>query len=321
MIDRRRFRIVARVLSPFLLPVLLQLVLIVSPLGADYSVAGVTFLPQQFYVGDRVEMRAVVRLSRAEELTVPAPLPQLEWGDLHHIRLVPRGAEWEVRVIFTPFQPGTRTMPALNLGSVTVSGLSVHVPSIVEAGDYGEPAPPQPQVVLPGTRLWTALLVVLLVLLPLAWIVFFRRGRRYLQELLQRYRERQPYRRLLRVVKQLTASIDQIDGRAFYIALLEQMRRYISTKVGADCMAATTGEIGAYLQRLPATDADRERLLQLFRYGDLVKFASVEASVSQRATHLGELRSVVESLEHAATQQKQKQKQKTEKGRQTGVAV
>lgn len=297
-------RLIARLIAlPGVLLLLLLLLLVaVPPLAADYTVVGVTFLPQQFYVGDRVEMRAVVRLSRTGEPAVPDPLPRLDWGDLHHIRLVPRGAEWEVRVIFTAFQPGTQTIPPLNLGAVTVSDLSVHVPSILETGEYAEPAPPQAQLVLPGTRLWTALLVLLLVLLPLAWIVFFRRGKRYLQELVRRYRERQPYRRLLRVIRQLTASIEQMDGRTFYITLLEQMRRYISTKVATDCMAATTGELAEHLQRLSASVNDRDRLLQLFRYGDLVKFASVEAPVAQRASHLGELRSVVESVEQAASQ-------------------
>ncbi|TVQ35832.1 MAG: hypothetical protein EA384_15535 [Spirochaetaceae bacterium] len=284
-----------RAVLPVLLVVMAAAVAV--PVRGDYQLSSITFLPQQFYVGDRVEMRVGVRSTAAVGLSVPEVMPQVEWGDLHHVRLVPRGTEWEVRVIFTAFRPGTRTIPPLDLGAFTVSDLSVHIPSILETQGRSEPAPPQEQAALPGTRLWITLFAVLLLLLPLLWIFTMSRGRRYLQEFIRRYRERQPYRRLVRALKTLSAGIEQMDGREFYIMLLEHIRRYLSTRLRADCMSATTAELDAYLEQLLFEAEDRRKLLELFRHGDLVKFAALPAPAEQRSEHITDLRAVADNLE------------------------
>ena len=294
---------------------------IALPIRADYQISSTTFLPQQFYVGDRVEMRVSLRVSAGAELTVPEALPQVDWGDLHHVRLLPRGAEWEVRIVFTSFQPGTRTIAPLDLGAVTVSGLSVHIPSILEIEGRSEPAPPQDQMVLPGTRLWIALFALLLVLLPFFWIISVSRGRRYVHEFVRRYRERQPYRRLSRALKHLSASMAQTDGRAFYIALLEHIRRYLSTRLRTDCMSLTTSELDSHLDRLVPSAEDRRLLLELFRYGDLVKFASLAAPAEQRSSHIAQLRAVVEKLEQRRTPRQPRRRKAVYKRRRERVGV
>ncbi|TVR33596.1 MAG: hypothetical protein EA404_04435, partial [Spirochaetaceae bacterium] len=152
-----------------------------------------------------------------------------------------------------------------------------------------------------GTRLWIALFAVLLVLLPFLWIISVSRGRRYVQEFVRRYRERQPYRRLSRALKHLSASLAETDGRDFYIALLEHIRRYLSTRLRTDCMSLTTSELDSHLERLVPAAEDRGLLLELFRYGDLVKFASLAAPTEQRSSHIAQLRTVVEKLEQRRT--------------------
>ncbi len=266
-----------------------------QPLTAGYQVISVTLLPQEFYVGDRVEMRVTLRTTSAVELLAPERVPTVEWGEIHQVRLVARGLDWDIRIVLTSFQPGTRTIPPLDLGGIVVSDLNVHVPSILAEGRR-DLTTPQPQVLPPGTRLWISVLAMVLVVVPLSLLVFLRWGRRSLVEFLVRRRERKPYRRLVRALSLLSQDVEQIDGREFYIALLEHVRRFISAILETDCMASTTTELGAHLERLLIDEGERLTVLSLFHRGDLVKFAAAPAPTDRRREDITLLLSIAERL-------------------------
>jgi len=283
----------------------LFLVLFVLPIlsifSQSYTVASTVFLPRVFYVGDRVEMRISLRVPQNAALERPAEMPTPQWGEIHSISVSHAGGDATVRIIFTPFRPGTQSMPVMKLGDITLEGVNVYVKSILQEGEVGL-APPRSQLLLPSTRLVIGLGVGVLVILPLGWFVFYRWGRSRLVGLIARYRERQPNRRMQRVLKQLSADVENRSGREFYIVLQEELRRYLSRKLDADCMSATTWELRLHLGRLTPDQNDTQLLLSLFQFGDLVKFAGKSSSARIRKEHLqqvGELLARVERLDHS----------------------
>lgn len=265
-------------------------------LFGEYSVTDIIFLPRVYYVGDRVELRVLLRYSPDEEPARPAEVPRVEWGDIHEITASFENGVGELRLSFTPFTPGTQSIPPIPLGSFTLARTDVFVQSILTQ-EAPELAPPRDPVVLPGTRFAVILVAAIIVGAPLLWILVLRRSLDWIKMLLRRYREGQPYRRLARDLRNLTQSSSDMDGRRFYILLGEDFRRYLTRKTGSDCLAATTGEVSERLATLIGDTQKRERLVELLHYGDLVKFADRPSSENTRREHVEVMKEVVKAIE------------------------
>lgn len=274
----------------------LFLLLIAAPGFAEYSVTDVIFLPRVYYVGDRVELRVLLRYSAEEEPAPPTGVPTVEWGDVHEVSASFENGVGEVRLSFTPFTPGTQSIPPISLGTITLGRTDVFVQSILSQ-EAAELAPTRGPVVVPGTRLSLIFLLSLLVGGPLLWLLVLRRGLEWLRSLVLRYREGQPYRRLTRDLRNLTQSSSEIDGRRFYILLGEDFRRYLTRKTGTDCLAATTGEVSERLSELVDDPIKRRQLVELLHYGDLVKFADRPSSENTRREHVEIMREAVKTIE------------------------
>jgi len=261
----------------------------------SYTVTESVVLPSEYYVGDRAELRVRVRTGDSVELSVPAALPEAAWALFHDMRLFPIDAQQtEIRVSFTSFRPGTQTLPAVELGGITLSGLTVRVASVLEEGRT-EPAPLEPPMLLPTTRLRLAAFVALLTVGPLLVWMLLRIGRGQVSTLLERYRRAQPYRRLRKSLLRLESSIEELDARSFYIVLLEDVRRYFTRKLGRDLMSATSVEIVRYISDIDARGSDL--IAEVFRAGDLVKFAGRPATLEQLRKHIEGVLQVVAELE------------------------
>jgi hypothetical protein len=267
-----------------------------SERGEEAEIERTLFLPQVFYVGDRVEMRVSFRTSPGASPRLPEETPSISWGTLHRVRLAQVSGGWELRVSFTPFQPGTQTVPPMQLGDVYLRSIDVPVPSILEE-DRSELAPLRDQLLLPATRLLVAAAVGVLVIVPGAWFVFFRWGKRRLSNLVQRYREALPYRRISRSLRQLSNDMDEMSDREFYIRLLADFRAYLARRMHSEALSATTEELAGELERYIPTEEDRRAVLEVFKYGDLVKFASQRASQRDRADHLEAVLRVLRHVE------------------------
>ncbi len=263
----------------------------------SYTVRDAVFLPQVFYVGDRVELRLRLRLGPGITLQQNSTPPRVEWGTVHGVTAVQQGQDAEVRVEFTAFRQGTLALPPLDLGQITIQGLDVFVASILS--DKPELSPLRDQAILPSTDLLIAGTVAALVLAPLVWLFFARFGKKRVQRLVERYRANQPARRLNRSLRQLDSEVQALKGREFYIALLEDLRAYVSQKLGVDCMSATTHELRGYLDQLIEDSRDREELVALFHYGDLVKFAQRRSPVKKRRKHIQDVQEVIAKIEHS----------------------
>lgn len=269
--------------------VLAFLLFLISAVLHSQAVSQVILLPQTFFVGDMVEARVVVRTTETLALTVPDPLPVTEWITIHSVTIVQRADGFEARIVFQPFFVGTRQLPVIGLGAMELSGVSVFVNSLVAPGDL-EPAPIRDQVILPGTRFLIALMVAAFVFVPLLVLGTGKWIRRWVRYLVGRWRENRPYRRLMKNLKVLQTEMHQLDGKRYYIRLLDEARTFFDRHFRASILAATTEELEDRLAGAKAPPEVRRVLVEMFQFGDLVKFAQQTVTLEDRTRHLDELR-------------------------------
>jgi len=276
--------------------------LIVGTTGslAAQSIAEVIFLPQTYFVGDVVEARVVVRSSEDLDLSVPEILPSMGWVDLREISIVQRADGYEVRILFQPFFVGTRQLPAIDLGAFTVSGVSAVVSTLQSEEGELELQPVRDQLLLPGTRALIAVIILSIIGVPL--VVAFTGGwvKRHVGALQARYRENRPYRTLQKGLKQLHGEMHELDGKRYYIRLVDITRSYMEGRYGMVFRSATTGELDVYLRREGIPEEHRQRLIELFQFGDLVKFANRRVTVHDRSRHLEAVKTLSGELQRAA---------------------
>lgn len=253
----------------------------------------VTFEPEVFYAGDLVEARILIEQELGEGLRVPERLPSREWVEIREIVVLQRPDGLEVRIVFQPFFVGTRVLPAINLGSVELEGVSAFVTrSTVDEATVPEL---RPQYRLPGTRGLFALTALVLLGVPAVLVTAGTWGRTAVRGLVRRYRANRPYRDLTRAMRALRTELHSIDGRSYYIKLLDTARTFLDRRFGGGLAAATTAELGDCLSRTALDAQAQARVVALFAFGDLVKFAHLEVTIDDRRYHSDELRQIVDA--------------------------
>lgn len=265
------------------------------------TVSQAVFLPQQYYVGDIVEARVVVRGSVVPERDPTQKLPSLPWVEILDVLIVQRADGYEVRIRFQPFFVGTRRLPPISLGDVTIDNVSAFVGSVLPE-DNPEAAGMRDQLLLPGTRLLLVLLVVALFAIPTIVFVAGDWGRRTVRRLVRWYRERIPYRRFVRGLRSLSGRIHEIDGKRFYTDLQQLTREFMDRRFDAGLRAATTGELEERLSRIGIPVDSRERLRGMFEIADLVRYANRRVSLEERSAHLEDLRVITRELHRRKTE-------------------
>jgi hypothetical protein len=279
--------------------VLLVLLLLFHVAGfvLPQNVSQVVFLPQTYYIGDRVEARVVVRGISPDELTVPEKLPDLGWIVIDSAAIVERPGGVEVRILFQPFFVGTRELPPIDLEGYRLTGVSAFVTSVAPEEGELQPASVRDQLVLPGTQIQIAGALTAIVGTPLLLFLAGGWGRRFRDRLVRRYRERRPYRTFLRSLKSLVAEMHGLDGKSFYIRLLDTFRTYLDGRFSAGVHSATTGELDHVLSRARFSPELRGQIIDLFRFADLVKFAHRRVTLNERNGHIDEIRKIAETLQ------------------------
>ncbi len=244
----------------------------------------IKYLPPVFFVGDQVEIRITITGSEELDLHSPEELPETKWGTINSVRAIKKPLNWEVRILVTSFVPETQTLPPLNLGDTVLERIDVPVGSVL---DRQEPvlAPPRQQLLLPSTKLYLALGIGLVFGLPLLFTFGFKWGKRKISELISRYRENQPNRRLAKILSSLDDTV-RSNPRRFYIILLDELRLFMTSKSGIDCRAATTDEISDYVREFTGDAALSSSVMDIFNRGDLVKFANKRTTLKKRNEHL-----------------------------------
>lgn len=266
------------------------------PAQSSYVIVDSIRLPAESFVGDPVELRYSVR-SQAPA-TVPDSIPQPEWGDLSGVRIEPASGGFELRLTVTPYNTGTLTLPALDLGGLTLDGLSVVVSSVLEDDFIRAALGPRP---LPGTAASFVLLGLVVAFVLAAVLYGFGPGRRHIAALLAWYRARRPYKKLLECVDTLDRDIKRYTIRDFYIRLMDAILMFVDSRMVQNCRAATSTELVSMLPELEqncgAVAGTAAPLEEVFQAADNVKFAGLTVRRKKRTRHLVVVRAVVVELE------------------------
>ena len=265
---------------------------IASPPGAQER-PEVTFEPEVFYAGDLVAARVLIGAGLGDAPRVPERLPSHDWIEIRSIVVLQRPDGFEVRIVFQPFFVGTRALPAIDLGSIELTGISTFVTrSTIEATTFPEL---RPQYRLPGTRGLFAVAALALVGIPTLLVTAGTRGHTLVRRISARYRANRPYRDLVRALRGLRVELHSIDGRSYYIKLLDVARTFLDRRFGAGLAAATTAELAERLSRTSLDQQVQSRVVKLFAFGDLVKFAHVAVTVDDRRYHSDELKRIADT--------------------------
>ena len=269
-------------------PLLLLLLLIsVIPVFAEknYTSEKVVFLPQEFYVGDLVEMRLVVIPAKGVTVSKPERFPDSYWVKIENAEVTDLGGEYEIRVYLRSYAPGIRTLPAIQFGDVLLRDIRIQTVSVLS--DETLPfSPPAEQLLLPGTRYYIALIVGLIFLLPVFFIFFWTKIKRRINESVLERRWRRPYRKLLRGLKELREGINETKGRPFYTRLIDELRLYLTARGSIDYESATVREAAAMIDHDFSGISGCNELIALLHFADEVKFGGRRVMTPRKETDL-----------------------------------
>jgi len=262
----------------------------------NYTNEKVVFLPQDFYVGDLVEMRVVVKPAVGVLLAKPERFPASYWVKIEKAEVYEQDGKFELRVFLRSYAPGIRTLPPLQFGDVLLRDLRIQTKSVLEEAPPGL-SPPAGQILLPGTNYYIAIFSGIVFILPIILIVFWGRLKAVIRDYIYIRMRRRPYKRLLRVLAELEDSLNEKKGRIFYTELIDAVRIYFTERGSIDYSVATAGEGAGWIASDFSKLDNCEDLIELFRFADQVKFGERRVMIRRREEHLELIRSSAGEIE------------------------
>ena len=260
-------------------------------------VESVMFLPPDFYVGDVVELRAVIVPDDGTVLSIPKELPNPFWIKMNSLSMKElSGGGYEVRLIFSSYSPGTRTLPPLVLGDMVIDRIKIHTESILSDGNLQLSEIRDPML-LPGTVFILTLLVLLILGGPL--LVIFSVGfiKRTMDRLIAKFTLTLPFRRFNKLIKDLNAEFFSRSDRDFYFSLSEGLRQYLCDKTGEDFITVTLEEIGNLMPKYLSNFEDQKQMIKLLHYADLIKFSGGGSILEKKRRDLDDAFALIRSIE------------------------
>jgi len=278
------------------------LLLAVSPLCAQAVLSESVFLPPRFFVGDRVELRLTYELAPETAVEQTDPLPEHPWIEIQDIeirdaRLSGRSGEVRVRIFFIPFYAGQTVLPSLRLGQLDTGELLVETRSALENEQNHSLRVPRRQLRLPLT--WIRLLsaAALAVGVPLLFVFLLRFGIRGVARIRGLRIRRLPYLHVRKSLNQLAAGKSSIEGQSYFVLLSLAIRRYLTERLSMPLMSVTTGEIPGELSRAGLEPALYERIHELLKQADLIKFSGRRTNRRAMERSLKSAAGIVEQVE------------------------
>lgn len=269
----------------------------------EFTIKRIVFLPPTFYVGDIVELRVTLEAEPGKLIKQPAGLPELSWIRFDDMALKLEGQEAELRIRFSTFFPGTRALPDLQLGDISLSGIKIHTDSVITQ-ENNTLAGPRQQLLLPGTMFYLIALLSAVIVLPVVVIPLFRRLRASLLTSLHRQREGRIYRRFQKEIHNMENQIDSVDSRTFYIRLTDGLRHYLSGRTGKDFITTTSREIRENLRKTFKDTALNNLVVSIFVSGDVVKFSGSSAGKNKKIQELSRALQAASRIEQYLTEGK-----------------
>jgi hypothetical protein len=254
----------------------------------SYTVTNSVRLPAESFVGDPIELRYRIRTDAS--VTEPEEVPTPPWGSIESLVVTETENEIDVRIVVIPFEPGTLTIPSLDLGELRLEGLSFVVSSVLASETNEDLRSIYGPERLPGTRAAVIVAGGLVVVGLILAFYFAGPGKKRLRFWIGRMKARLPYRRLVRQLTGLEAEGSEVSSREFYIRLVDAIQDYMSAVLRVECRSATTTELVGYLPILAAysdvAEAEVKPLAEVFRTADRAKFAHASVDERERLRHV-----------------------------------
>ncbi len=271
----------------FFLTLLLFGFIFLAMTGADTGIAGLetVFLPREYYVGDKVELRISLRIEEGYSLQLPDILPESTWVDFYSIEIVGSSKKPELRIVFASFIPGTRTLPPLRFGEVLLDTVKIHTSSLVDSSDVDFVGIAD-QILLPGTRIIFTLALGGILLGPVALLLLLGPFRKKIKALIEAARGRKPFKKLTKKLKELEEQRESISCRRFYIRLSLEVREYLSKRSSVDFTTLTTYDMGLALKRVVKNDDISEQVYKMMKLADIIKFGRETTNDSRKVSDI-----------------------------------
>jgi len=277
-----------------ILPVLL-LFAALKGYGEDISIINSYFSPSQYYVGDEALLHLEILKEEGLSLSPVIEIPEHKWVDIRDVQLTEGDDSYRVVILFVSYFTGSQTLPDISIGDMTLSGLKIYTESLITE-DNPSISEPKGNLLIPGTRTFLVFAAFLLIMIPLLVLGVFRKGWTFIRGLFIQYRHGQILKRLENRLELLRRDMAVLDDAEFYDKLIEALRGYLEARLEVPLSAATTQELNYFIgDRLEYRH--KSFVGELFRYGDMVKFAHNRAPLGDRRDHMEGVDAMVHSLE------------------------
>ncbi len=264
-------------------------------LDGQETLVDMKFLPPAFYIGDPVELQLEYSLEAPVKLAVPKILPKVEWVDIRDIRIVPSDDMVRISIEFTSFAAGNKTLPTIDLGAIVLQDIRISTLSLLGESHDGVRRL-RGQLLLPGTRIGVTIVLTLIAMSPFLLHSLYRLLSRLITSLKKMFHVHRPARRFRRLLRKLNEKLGIDSASDWYLQLSRGIRNYLSERTGCDCRSATTSEISAIIGSSVGQDI-KDKLLQVLKVGDMVKFAGQNADMSSLKQTLAVVESVISEWE------------------------
>ncbi|MDD9988191.1 MAG: hypothetical protein OXQ31_18080 [Spirochaetaceae bacterium] len=216
---------------------------------APARIEQVQFIPPRFTVGDQVELQVVLvgLIDHGHGTPRPAagPAAALEPIMVDAVTVAPlAGGRHLLSVSFRSFQPGTVSLPAIDLGGAVVELPAVTTTATLPAG-VGELEPSRAPMALPGTVAGLVAAGALLLICPAAAAIGARRVARVASRLLAAGRRRGPRLRFERDLRALKGR--GTSGAAYSAEVARLTRRFLTGRLQVAARSKTAPELTALL--------------------------------------------------------------------------
>ena len=266
------------------------------PADTGVHVEDTIFVPREYYVGDKVELRIKLDIEKEFNFQIPSNLPESTWITINSIEIIDEENKQELRIVFTSFIPGTRSFPTLFLGEIVLNSIKIHTSSLIESteGNFNGIAG---QLLLPGTKIGLSIVVGLLFIGPLLLIILLGPVKRKLVLVAKNGIGRSPVTKLNRVLKDLTIQINGISCRRFYIRLSGAVREYLSRRSDTDFITLTTSDIEIALIKTLGNREYSSMLSDMMKLSDNIKFGKVTTDDEKKMSDIELVKNIAKFLE------------------------
>ncbi len=249
------------------------------------------FIPSRFYVGDEVLLRFNLTVSVNDELTIEA-YPRSEKLVIDNIILTRDDKTVLVSVKFRSFVLGSQSLD-LQIGSIQVQGIPIHVSSLLDEGFTGTLAPYRPQL-LENTPLLLISFVLLIFLVP-PGLYFGYQYIRYLKKEAER-RRYSPYRLFIKEIFKLQKTGQVLTDQMYYTQLLHLFRNYLATMTGVRAFTSTTSSELKHLVSECLNEDYTVQIIDCFLRSDSIRFGGRLAEPQERERDMAILSHIAKLL-------------------------